>query len=321
MRHIQIDNYILDEDVYKILLDIKNNLTNGKLREINYTKGNDNIVVTCPVHSGGHEAKAACGIYIGANTKISMGQAHCFACGFSGSFEKFAAACFDCSIDAAKKWLIKHYGKALYDTIDLGEDINLNKKYIKFKLDESELDSYQSYCPYLQFRGISRETCKKFNIKYDSKFRQILFPCYSKDGRLIAILKRSVDTKQFYIPPTDTKPIYGLDAVQKNNIKEVIITEGLFDRLKAEEFGFPAIAMLGQPALDQIKQINTSGIQFVFLAFDNDAAGKSFTKFFHEHLASNIIVFDVKIPHPFKDIGDLDHDTFWKCIREARESG
>ena len=84
MRVLIVDNYIIDAPIIKIIQHLRSVLTNGKLRNIR--PGKDDIVVTCPKHSGGHEKKEACNIYIGDNEKIPYGFARCFACDFKADF-------------------------------------------------------------------------------------------------------------------------------------------------------------------------------------------------------------------------------------------
>ena len=56
MRVLRVDKYIIETPIIEILERLQRVLTNGKLRDIK--PSGDNIVVTCPIHSGGHEKKA-----------------------------------------------------------------------------------------------------------------------------------------------------------------------------------------------------------------------------------------------------------------------
>ena len=109
------------------------------------------------------------------------------------------------------------------------------------------------------------------------------------------------------------------NKIVKNNIKKCIITEGPFDCLLANQYGFPAVATLGNPADNQIKLISNSGITAAYLMFDNDSKGQIFNKVFHQKLSPRIFITDVKIENPYKDIGDLDYETFWKFIQKTQQ--
>lgn len=323
MKALQIDNYVITTPLLEVINRLRLVLTNGKLKDVE-PKG-DNIVVTCPnpSHSGGHESSPACNVYVGDDGEAKYGYFRCFVCEEQGSFIKFVAECFDSSEDFAKKWLISNFGEKAFDVaptedpIDL--DIALKKPKAKKFVDRSVLDQYQDYCPYLAKRKLSKETCQRLHIKYDAKYRQIVFPCFDRNGNIITLLRRSIDTKQFYIDKDIAmKPVYGLGEIEAGNSQSCLITEGLFDRAVAEEYGCPAMACLGTPSKEQIDAINRSCVTTLYLAFDNDEAGMRFNQIFHQALSKRILLLDVVIPHPAKDVGDLSYDAFWKAVDEAK---
>lgn len=321
MRQLKIDNYVLNVPVIDVLYRLRLALTNGKLREIK--DGTENIVVTCPDHGGGQESHPACNIYIGEDSNIDYGYFNCFVCGSRGSFLRFVAHCFESSEEYAKNWLLKNFeGQVIENRIFLGEEIKIGKKTKKAlpKLDEAILDQYQTWTPYLSQRKLSREVCEFFNIRYDPKYRQIIFPAYDIKGNLVMMPKRSIDTKTFYLDKQLEKPVYCLNTVVKYGYKSVMITEGPFDVLTGWEYGFPTIGTWGQLSIEQVEQINKSGINVLYIAFDNDAAGERFTRMLKTKLDNRIITVDVKLPKGKKDINDLTKEEFETCIKNASNS-
>ena len=320
MRQLIIDNYVINKPIEEILTLLKLSLTNGKLKDIE-NKG-DNILVTCPHHDGGHEKTPACNIYIGNDTKLPYGYFNCFVCGEKGSFLKFVAECFDAPESYAKAWLLKNFGGELVaKNLFMGEPIVLNRnKGIKKHLDESILDQYQTWNPYLAKRKLSREICELFKVRYDPKYRQVIFPAYDMNGNLVMLTKRSIDTKSFYLDKDVEKPVYCLDYVMKNNIKTVLITEGPFDCLTGWEYGFPTIATFGKISDYQIEQINKSCINIIYVAFDNDAAGRSFLETLKRKLTKRIIIIETKFPAWRKDLNDLTKEELQEIIKNARNS-
>lgn len=319
MRSLRIDNYVIETPIETILTELRLELLNGKLKDIN-PKG-DNIWVTCPHHGDGHEAKPACSVYVGNDESKDYGIVNCFVCGFKGPFYHLVAEAFECSDEKAKKWLIKRYGREVEEAFSLGEAIKIDfgrpmKKVIGE--DPAILDQYQPYCPYLAKRKLTRATCEKFNVRYDSQYRQIVFPCFDEHGNLLMTPKRSIDTKTFYIDEGKDKPVYCLDRIIKEGIETAIITEGPFDTLLANQYGFPTIGTFGNPSDEQIAAINNSCISSLYLMFDNDAAGRGFARTLRTKLNKRIMVTEVKIPDPYKDIGELDYDTFWKIMNSTR---
>ena len=320
MRQLIIDNYVINKPIEEILTLLKLSLTNGKLKDIE-NKGDD-ILVTCPHHDGGHEKTPACNIYIGNDTKLPYGYFNCFVCGEKGSFLKFVAECFDAPESYAKAWLLKNFGGELVaKNLFMGEPIVLNRnKGVKKHLDESILDQYQTWNPYLAKRKLSREICELFKVRYDPKYRQVIFPAYDMNGNLVMLAKRSIDVKSFYLDKDVEKPVYCLDYVMKNNIKTVLITEGPFDCLTGWEYGFPTIATFGKISDYQIEQINKSCINIIYAAFDNDAAGRSFLETLKRKLTKRIIIIETKFPAWRKDLNDLTKEELQEIIKNARNS-
>ena len=313
MQRILIDNYLIETPISKIIELLRISLTNGKLKDIQDKP--DDIVVSCPFHSGGQEEHGSCFI------RKKDGVFHCFGCGEKGSFLKFVAKCFDAPESYAKDWLLKNFGGELVaKNLFMGEPIVLNRnKGIKKHLDESILDQYQTWNPYFNQRKLTRETAQKFNLRYDPKYRQVIFPYYNEKGQLITLLKRSIDTKTFFIETGITKPVYGINKIFQDNIRTCVLTEGLFDCLLANQYGMPTIATLGNPSIEQFELINKSPLSTIYLMFDNDNAGRSFNEKAHKYLSKRLFIIDVNIIGK-KDIGELSYDEFWKFINIAKET-
>ena len=313
MQRILIDNYLIETPISKIIELLRISLTNGKLKDVQ--DKSDDIVVSCPFHSGGQEEHGSCFI------RKKDGVFHCFGCGEKGSFLKFVAECFDAPESYAKAWLLKNFGGELVaKNLFMGEPIVLNRnKGIKKQLDESILDQYQTWNPYFNQRKLTRETAQKFNLRYDPKYRQVIFPYYNEKGQLITLLKRSIDTKTFFIETGSTKPVYGINKIFQDNIRTCVLTEGLFDCLLANQYGMPTIATLGNPSIEQFELINKSPLSTIYLMFDNDNAGRSFNEKAHKYLSKRLFIIDVNIIGK-KDIGELSYDEFWKFINIAKKT-
>lgn len=316
MRELVVDNYIINEPILNILYRLQVTLTNGKLKDI--LPKSDNILVTCPHHASGMESKPAANIYIGDNEEIPYGYFRCFVCEEKGTFLKFVAECFDSSIEFAKNWLVKTFsGHVVDNQVFIGEDIKLTRKVRTKGLDKSVLESYADNYTYLQKRGISKAVCEKFNIKYDAKYKQVIFPCYDTAGNLIMMPKRSTESKMFYLDKDIEKPVYCLDAIQRENIKTAMIVEGLVDCLYGWTLGYPTIATLGQPSDEQIEKINKSCITTLYLCMDNDKAGREFTRTLKWKLSKRIIKIDIRLPANRKDINECTKEEFNRALQEA----
>lgn len=321
MRVLRIDNYIIETPLIDIVSQLRLSLTNGKLREIKpWHEGEDNIVVTCPHHSGGHEAHAAMNIYVGDNSKIPYGFCKCWACDFMSDFVGFVAECFDCSKEFAKNWLIERFGILVGAKVLTDADIEIKPKKRAAKLSSHALDNLQSWHPYLAKRKLSREVCELFQVKYDPITSQVVFPCFDIAGNIIMAPRRSIVTKQFYLNKEQVKPVYCLDYIIKNNIKTAILTEGPFDCLTCYTYGYPAMATFGNPSPEQIEAINRSTITTIFLGFDNDVAGRRMAQTVKNSLSKRILIKEINIPNPYKDINDLNYEELKKAVETAKNS-
>ena len=323
MRILRVDNYIIDVPLFEIVNQLRMALTNGKLREIkSWSEGDDNIVVTCPNrhHKGGRERSAAMNIYVGDNSNIPYGFCKCWACDYQCSFVGFVAECFVCSEDFAKKWLIDRFGTLAGNIVLTDDPIVIKQKKGVAKLPSSYLDNLQSWHPYLAERKLSREVCELFQVKYDPVYSQIVFPCFDVAGNLLMAPKRSIVYKNFYLDDDQEKPVYCLDYIIKNNISTAMICEGPFDVLTCYTYGYPAIGTFGNPSPSQIMAINKSPIKVLYLAMDNDAAGRRMANTIRAGLDPRIIIKEVQWLPDKKDPNEHSFEEFNFVMKNAKNS-
>ena len=323
MRILRVDNYIIEAPLYEIVSRLKLALTNGKLREIkSWAVGDDNIVVTCPnrYHKGGREHSAAMNIYVGDNSNIPYGFCKCWACDFQCSFVYFVAECFECSEDFAKNWLISNFGILAGSTVITDSDIVIKPKKASAKLPATLLNNLQTWHPYLAERKLSREVCELFKVRYDPATSQIVFPCFDVAGNILMAPRRSIVYKNFYLDSDQDKPVYCLDYIIKNNISTAMICEGPFDVLTCYTYGYPAIGTFGNPSPSQINAINKSPIKVLYLAMDNDAAGRRMANTIRAGLDPRIIIKEVQWPVNVKDPNELSYEDFQKVMTQAKNS-
>lgn len=313
MSRLIINNHVIKEDIKEILSELKKILINGKLKDIRYDS--DNVRVTCPVHKDGYENKPSCDIYIGNSDKVIWGTAHCFTCGFKGQLFDFIAEAADKSADWAKKWLIDNFTEQELESgsVIIDEPIILNKNNQEKYIPEAVLNEYQTWHPYMQKRHLSKEVCKKFDVKYDPKSECIVFPVRDIRGRLKFLTRRSVVSKRFIIDKDADKDVYLLYDIIKNNIKEVYVCESQINALTLQSWGYPAIALLGTGSQKQYDILKTSGILKYNLCFDGDDAGRKGITRFIKNL-DNAFIAIVSIPD-HKDVNDLSKEEFDKLPR------
>lgn len=316
MPYLKINNRTISKPIIDIVKDIKNIIYNGKLKTVR-VRG-DNIRVTCPFHKNGLEDRASSDIYIGdKNDELEYGWFKCFTCGENAPFYHFVAECLEISDSEAKAWLIRNYADGTLDyEIELPPIIlNNNKKEF---LDESILDTFENFHPYMAQRKLAKNITELFQVKYDPATKCLVFPVRDEKGRLVMFTRRSVTDKRFIIDKEKEKPLYLLYYMLQNNIQEVMITEAQIDALTACGYGFPCIATMGAISDHQIDLLNKSGIRVLYTMFDNDEAGNRFTNKIINNLNKDILIVNVKILfNDKKDINDLTFDEFYECINSA----
>lgn len=306
-----IYNHVIDTDIEIILTEIQ--------RQTSFLKSikrkGDDIQITCPFHKGGQENHPSCFVYTRKdNDKIPYGFFRCFTCGEQGQLYKLVAQCFACTYEEAKEWLIDNFSSTLQETtVDLGE-ITLDKpKKIEY-LDESFLDTYAYYHPYMFQRKLTPEIIHKFKIGWNPETDAITFPIWDEWGRLIGISERKTKYKQFNLPANLPKVVYLLDAIKEENITEVYVVESQIDALYLWSLGYPAIALFGTGSKEQYKILSQSGIRFYHLALDGDMAGRHGNMRFIRYMPSNVLIDVCDIPQG-KDINDLSKEEIESLSR------
>jgi DNA primase len=132
--------------------------------------------------------------------------------------------------------------------------------------------------------------------------------------------RRSIVYKNFYLDDDQEKPVYCLDFIIKNNITTAMICEGPFDVLTCYTYGYPAIGTFGNPSPTQINAINRSPIKVLYLAMDNDSAGRRMSNTIRAGLDPRIIIKEVQWPMGKKDPGECSFEEFQRAMEKAKKS-
>ena len=180
---------------------------------------------------------------------------------------------------------------------------------------------------YLHNRRITDETIDRLRIGYTGQgadvvikgekvsgfaSRRIVVPAY-KNGYVVSWVARAAYPDQmpkYLKPPIDDMTEYepwGLHTLDRKS-DDLYIAEGCFDALSIDQSGYPVLATMGGHfGKDTLKTVLAIAKDYkrVVLTFDNDDAGRKFTRDFGDILFSRKIPFAVaEIPHKYKDIAD-----------------
>lgn len=300
-----IGNKVVTTPIKNILYKVKSQLTDGRLSVIK-KEDNDNIAITCPIHKGGHERRPSC--YVFANDKhpeVENGWVHCFTCGYSVPMYQFIADLFNQSSDWGKEWLKENCELAFISEVQYLPEIVLSnsKKLVEF-MDDSVLDEYRQYHPYMWERKLTKEVVDFFEVGYDAKQDMITFPVRDEYGRLVFITKRHTKFKRFEIPEGVDKPLYLYNKIKPFNFNAIAVVESQINALYMNSIGIPTIGLIGTGSKNQYELLNKCGIRTFNLYFDGDEAGYKGAKRFIKNIRKDVIVNVFKVPDG-KDVNDL----------------
>ena len=184
---------------------------------------------------------------------------------------------------------------------------------------------------YLHSRRITDETIDRLRIGYTGQGTtvtvggeqkhsfgacRIAIPAY-KNGYVFSWVARATRPEpqpKYLKPPIDSSTEYepwGLHTLNRN-ADSIYIAEGAFDYLAIEQSGYPVLASMGgyfgKETLKNVLAVAKDYKQVV-LTFDNDDAGRRFTRDFGNILFQHKIKFAVaEIPNKYKDIADFYAD-------------
>lgn len=324
---IKIRKSYVNVEVYQLLQDLRSDL---HLRGINLLRDispkGDDIAVTCPCmeHKLGNESKPSCYVLNSQKEGVSLGQVHCFTCGYSATLPQMIGDCFGRDEKFGEKWVLKRYSST---EISERPEIKLNYsrentvKKNKSYVTEKELETYRYYHPYFKKRGINDEMVDKFDLGYDSNFRLedkngnlgtpikcVTFPVYDSMGRCLFVARRSINGKQFFLPKDLEKPLYGLYQLPEE-YSEVVVCESTFNTITSTQYGRPSVCLFGTGNPTQIEQLKRLPCRKIVLGLDPDRAGEKGCQRIAKELRGHKIVTRLVIPEG-KDINDLTREEF-----------
>lgn len=334
-------------DELEVLRNIKEQVLQQQEREIlrKIKKSGQNIMVCCPIHHDGQERKPSCGILLTNKKDHKAGEFHCFSCGAVGTFEEFVSACFgyDDKGEFGKTWLLENYVSGeeyekpdVFEIEDVKSDVcrklNMVQKLLKLQqrkevvtqqyISEEELARYRFYHPYMWQRHLTPEVVERYDVGFQKDFvvyedkekgykktdDVLTFPCRDINGNCLFVSRRSVKSKNFYLPTDIDKPLYGVYELPKG-VTDVVICESVFNALTCATWNIPALAMFGTGSTPQYEQLLKLPVRHYVIGLDPDDAGDKGSYKLKKYLGKEKELTKLIIPKG-KDINDLTYDEF-----------
>ena len=176
-------------------------------------------------------------------------------------------------------------------------------------------------------RGLTDETLKRFQLGWDGE--RITIPIYDEYNTLVNFRRykwNSTDDQWKVLNYVDEYNnsygevrIFGIDRVVDPDVEYVVWAEGEMDRICAEQHGFPtacATSGAGTWKPDWTKLFRNK--KRVYLAQDNDEAGRIATQKLCEKLYRVVDVYVINWPENFPVKGDIT-DFFTKCGQTSQD--
>jgi hypothetical protein len=230
---------------------------------------------------------------------VQKGIYICFACQEKGNI-----------IDFYKK----HTGKTVHDFA-----VEFKIKHIKYE-DYTKFKMTEKISKWLNNRGITEESIKKFKLGYDSWWHGIAIPIFDENGICVNVRKHDTTGKRendkiiSYRTGYGSMKIFNLPALKEN---KVLMAEGELDCIVLNQNKLPAIAITGGAGSfkqDWIEQYNIKDKE-IYIVYDCDTAGVTGSKRIASILGkyNKIKVIDLGL----KEKGDItDWFTTYKKTRD-----
>lgn len=176
-------------------------------------------------------------------------------------------------------------------------------------------------------RGLTDETLKRFQLGWDGE--RITIPIYDEFNTLVNFRRykwNSTDDQWKVLNYVDEYNnsygevrIFGIDQVVDSDVEYIVWAEGEMDRICAEQHGFPtacATSGAGTWKPEWTKLFRNK--KRVYIAQDNDEAGRIATQKLCEKLYRVVDVYVINWPENFPVKGDIT-DFFTKCGQTSQD--
>lgn len=254
-------------------------------------------IVSRYYHDVDRNHKALCPFHTEDTPSFSIDEKEnifkCFGCGKGGDVITFVSDIMEVEPLEAAKIIDRDFHLGLFDksesvkptkrTSQKKVEKTISKKEEKpFELDP-KIKPYLQECAkhieeqtYMQNRGLSLETLKKFKIGFDRERNAITIP-YS--NALIYYQSRNISEKKFYKPEKERageEPIYNERALAGRTRTPIFVVESPICAMSVAQEGGTAIATCGTGCINKLTEAlkKTKPRGTLILCFDNDDAGE-----------------------------------------------
>lgn len=282
----------------------------------------------CKISRRGNELKCQCPFTERHNSgvdaipsftvNLSKGTYFCNSCGAKGNVHTFVKETMKLSRQDAWYYLGDNLGleRPIHNDgrPDIDPALPVNWKLSLQKVKGPLIDYLHTV------RGITDETLNRFCIGYDGE--RVTIPIYNEFNELVNVRRykwnsyegatKMINYEDTYGNKYGENTLYGVENLLDDTIEEVMLCEGEWDRLIAEQNGIPAVT-----ATSGANNFQEDFFEFfknkkcVLICYDNDEAGRLATNYFLEHAPKGPIYKVVNWPATMPPKADVS-DAFVK---------
>ena len=291
--------------------------------------GTEIYTVKCPYCSSGygHKHKDNSGAFLESNNKLR------YLCwrGCNSSIFQVLQDLSGADIDEVKEALS-------LSSSEYHKELKLDETKHVFELPE-DIGLTQKYRDYLSYRGVDAEyVTEKYKLRFTPPFYAykdslnmsncIVFPIYNLKGKPVSFTARTTSPTaviRYLFPKACDEEEAGKDLGFGHNSIEnrdfIVITEGVFDCLKLDSVGIPAVACLGINYNTGFVNTIVKNYKSAMVLFDPEPqARKQQTKLINE---LSLMIPATTIQYPYnKDLGDCTYGELQeikKLIEDKRK--
>jgi hypothetical protein len=235
----------------------------------------------------------------------------------SGNFVKLLAFLRNETEDETAEYLIETYALS-HDFENL--TLRIPRLTIQRKgrsLDSAILAGFQTDYTYLKGRGINEDVQRQMGVRYDAERQAVVIPWFTPDGKLANIKYRKTRGKAFWYEKGALHIrdlVYGLDW----RARVSVLTEAEIDAMSWRQVGVVGLATGGvsfTPAKRDL--ILRSAIERLYIATDNDKAGRKLRDEVIRALRGRVELFNVEFDRGFKDSNEVLVSAGEPALREV----
>ena len=277
----------------------------------------DSLLIPCPFHDDNNPS---------LSVQRQRGVFKCFACEEKGNFPKLIAEIDGISYDEAQDML--DVGFDLTNSVDELSHLVDPKQSKKRYVDE---DYFFDYFPeidgifdkYLKRRKITQRSVDRCGIRcsYAGKFRnRVVVPVYDYDGRMISFNARSVfrgivpKTMKLKRSKVVNTTLFGFHGMPRNN-GGVVLVEGEFDCIFLQQFGIPAVSLMGKVLTESRLLQIVDTFDYAYLSYDADEFGRKASANHLARIQQHIPASEIHLPNG-KDPNDLSIRQVFEYYKE-----